>query len=234
MAASLRWGAATHPGQVRMNNEDAFAADDGCGSSPTGWAGTSPARSRSALTIDALRARRTGRGITSSDDLVAAVQEANDAIRREALTNPGRRGMGTTVTALAVMHHPDTPQLRRRQRRRLAHLPAGATASCSRSPSTTPTSRSWCRAARSPRARPAPTPAATSSPGPSASSPPSCVDTWTLAPVRGDRYMLCSDGLVDEVDRRRDRRHRRQPSPTRSRPPSGWSPSPTSTAGATT
>ena len=25
------------------------------------------------------------------------------------------------------------------------------------------------------------------------------VDTWTLAPLRGDRYILCSDGLVDEV-----------------------------------
>ena len=29
------------------------------------------------------------------------------------------------------------------------------------------------------------------------------VDTWTLPIVRGDRFLLCSDGLVDEVDRRR-------------------------------
>ena len=59
------------------------------------------------------------------------------------------------------------------------------------------------------------------------------VDTWTLRLVRGDRYVLCSDGLVDEVDDA-EIRTCSAGSRIRRRPPSSWSPWPTRTAGATT
>ena len=57
------------------------------------------------------------------------------------------------------------------------------------------------------------------------------VDTWLLPMVRGDRFMLCSDGLVDEVDDDEiaaiavaDRR-------SAGAPPSSWSPRPTRNGG---
>ena len=60
------------------------------------------------------------------------------------------------------------------------------------------------------------------------------VDTWLLPMVHGDRFMLCSDGLVDEVDDDDIADHRARRPPIRRPPPSSWSPRPTPTAGATT
>jgi PPM family protein phosphatase len=197
MAASLRWGAATHPGQVRMNNEDAYAADDGMWVVADGMGGHLAGEVASAYTIDALRsANRVG--ITSSGDLVDAVQQANDTIRHEAQTNPGRRGMGTTVTALAVMHHPENPQLvvanvgdsRTYLWRDGQLLPV--TVDHSYVQELVSGGEITIEEARTHPRRNIVTRALGIEPG-------VVVDTWTLAAVRGDRYILCSDGLVDEV-----------------------------------
>lgn len=197
MPASLRWGASTHPGQVRTNNEDAFAADDGMWVVADGMGGHLAGEVASAYTIDALRAANRA-GITSSADLVTAVQQANDTIRHEALTNPGRRGMGTTVTALAVMHHPDTPQLvvanvgdSRTYLWRDGEL-SSVTVDHSYVQELVSGGEITAEEARTHPRRNIVTRALGIEPG-------VMVDTWTLAAVRGDRYILCSDGLVDEV-----------------------------------
>lgn len=197
MAASLRWGAATHPGQVRMNNEDAYAADDGMWVVADGMGGHLAGEVASAYTIDALRAANRV-GITSTDDMVDAVQQANDTIRHEAQTNPGRRGMGTTVTALAVMHHPENPQLivanvgdsRTYVWRDGQLLPV--TVDHSYVQELVSGGEITVEEARTHPRRNIVTRALGIEPG-------VVVDTWTLAAVRGDRYILCSDGLVDEV-----------------------------------
>ncbi len=197
MPVTVKWGAASHPGQVRMNNEDAFAADDGMWVVADGMGGHLAGEVASAYTIDALReANRTG--ITSSDDLVVAVQQANDLIRHEALTNPGRRGMGTTVTALAVMHHPDNPQLvianvgdsrtylwRDEQLQTVTIDHSYVQELVSGGEITVEEARTHPRRNIVTRAL--------------GIEPAVMVDTWTFGPVRGDRYLLCSDGLVDEV-----------------------------------
>jgi serine/threonine protein phosphatase PrpC len=197
MPASLRWGAATHPGQVRMNNEDAYAADDGMWVVADGMGGHLAGEVASAYTIDALRAANRV-GITSSSDMVEAVQQANDTIRHEAQTNPGRRGMGTTVTALAVMHHPDNPQLvvanvgdSRTYLWRDGQL-LSVTVDHSYVQELVSGGEITVDEARTHPRRNIVTRALGIEPG-------VIVDTWTLAAVRGDRYILCSDGLVDEV-----------------------------------
>ena len=57
------------------------------------------------------------------------------------------------------------------------------------------------------------------------------VDTWLLPIVRGDRFMLCSDGLVDEVDDYEIADHRSTSTPIRRPPPRRWSPRPTANGG---
>ena len=51
------------------------------------------------------------------------------------------------------------------------------------------------------------------------------VDAWTLPLVRGDRFVLCSDGLVDEVARQpRSRRSLLDDHRSAGAPPTSWSP----------
>ena len=90
------------------------------------------------------------------------------------------------------------------------------------------------RAASSPTTRPRSTRSATSSPGPSASTPTSTVDVVRRSiPFTGDRFLLCSDGLFNEVDDDQIAAVlRRLADPTRR--PTSWCAWPTSAAAATT
>ena len=111
---------------------------------------------------------------------------------------------------------PATPRLRRRAtshrssrrcRRKRSCSPTSAiraptcsaTTVCGVSRSITATSRSWWPPGTSARTRPVPIRGATSSPGPSASSPTCASTGGRCRLIRGDRFVLCSDGLVDEV-----------------------------------
>jgi PPM family protein phosphatase len=100
----LRWGAATDVGMVRSNNEDSllvaspvFAVADGMG----GHAGGEVA---SNIAVATLKAAFDGDdGSHTRDALAEAVRRANEAIYERASTDPGLRGMGTTLTAVALV-----------------------------------------------------------------------------------------------------------------------------------
>ena len=89
----------------------------GCSSWPTGWAATAVARWH--------RLARRGGGGTGAGDggtsSPAAILAANDEVLRQGELRSRAFGMGTTVVAAI---HARRPQLRARQRRRLACLPA--------------------------------------------------------------------------------------------------------------
>ena len=56
----------------------------------------------SALAVDLLRTRLSAPG-ADLEQVVAAIAEVNGDIYRAAIGNPDQQGMGTTVTALAVI-----------------------------------------------------------------------------------------------------------------------------------
>ncbi|MEO7058499.1 MAG: protein phosphatase 2C domain-containing protein [Lapillicoccus sp.] len=98
----LRAGVATDVGRVRHHNEDAavargsvFVVADGMGGHAAGEVASEiAARTVGGLDgVERLRMR----------DIVAGVQEANEAILRSATDDPRRAGMGTTLTGLAVV-----------------------------------------------------------------------------------------------------------------------------------
>lgn len=109
---SLRCGAATDTGLVRRNNQDfllvaddLFAVADGMG----GHAGGEVAsRVAVAALQDALAAGGTPR---TADDLLDAVRAANNAVFAQSQADATLRGMGTTLTAAALVVDSDEERI---------------------------------------------------------------------------------------------------------------------------
>ena len=213
--ATLRWGSATDPGRIRPDNEDnvlaaprVFAVADGMGGHRAGEVA-------SALAIDLLRARLSEPG-AALDDVVSAIAEANGDIYRAAIDNPAQQGMGTTITALIVISDAvtdgtsetdgqgaapaaDTPELfalinvgdsrtyllRHGRLRRVTVDHSYVQELVTTGHITDDEARTHPRRNIVTRAL--------------GIDPAVRVDAWTLPIVRGDRFLLCSDGLVDEV-----------------------------------
>lgn len=105
----LSHGACTHVGQVRRDNEDAFVAIEGLYVVADGMGGHSAGEVASALTVttikDAYTATVAGRdenGLTTPEQVAEAVALANTAVFIEALDDSAKSGMGTTLTGLVV------------------------------------------------------------------------------------------------------------------------------------
>lgn len=99
----LRWGAATHPGRIRDANEDAFAAEPGLFLVADGMGGHQAGEVASALAIETLSAGRDE--LLEPPAVVALVRRANEAILERARVDPATRGMGTTLTGIVTPDH---------------------------------------------------------------------------------------------------------------------------------
>jgi PPM family protein phosphatase len=193
--AALRGGATTDVGRVRASNQDMFlttptifAVADGMG----GHAGGEVA-SRMAIELVANAAP------SSINDLVLAVRQANDAIVERASTDPDLHGMGTTLCAVALFGTGDTARIVvvNVGDSRVYVVQDGQLAQVSRDHSfvedlveagelTPAEARVHPRRNVLTRALGVETDVV--------------VDTWEVQPFVGDRYLLCSDGLFNEVD----------------------------------
>ncbi|MDO8389163.1 MAG: Stp1/IreP family PP2C-type Ser/Thr phosphatase [Actinomycetota bacterium] len=196
---ALAWGAATDTGRVRSENEDTFIAEPMVFAVADGMGGHQAGEIASAIAATTLH-ERLGHGAASVDVAVAAVVEANAAIFQGAHTNLDQRGMGTTLTAmvvladqgsgarLAVLNVGDsrTYVLRNGRLRRVTVDHSYVQELVSTGHITEYEARNHPRRNIVTRAL--------------GIEPSVRVDTWVLPFVRGDRYVLCSDGLVDEVD----------------------------------
>src|SRR5256885_5059593 len=99
---AVRHGSATAVGRVRSNTEDScvvaeplFAVADGMGGHAAGEVASQEA-------VEVLTERFAG-GPATVDTLVHAVAEANRAVWDRASDDSELRGMGTTVTAVALV-----------------------------------------------------------------------------------------------------------------------------------
>ena len=196
---ALAWGAATDTGRVRTENEDSFVALPMVYGVADGMGGHAAGEVASAIAAGMLRDRLSA-GAESVDVVVAAVVEANASIFQGAHSNAAQRGMGTTLTAMVVLAD-GTGQ------RRLAMVNVGdsrtyvlragrlrrVTIDHSYVQELVSTGHITETEARTHPRRNIVTRAL-------GIEPNVRVDTWVLPFVEGDRYVLCSDGLVDEVD----------------------------------
>ena len=105
----LRVGSATDVGQVRTNNEDQLLVGDQLFAVADGMGGHAAGEVASLTAVEALKAAFEGHA--SADGLADAVREANRAVWRRAAEQMELRGMGTTVTAVALVDEDGEQQL---------------------------------------------------------------------------------------------------------------------------
>ncbi len=193
---ALRAGSATDAGIVRPNNEDSlliaeplFAVADGMG----GHAGGEVA---STIAVEVLRAAFAGD--PTVEGLVQAVRLANEAVLDRATDEPGLRGMGTTLTALALVEEDGE------QRLALVNVGDSRAYLLQRGELTQLTEDHSMVEELVREGQISPEEAAVHPQrhvvtrvlgmGPGVEP-----DVWQILPYRGDRIMLCSDGLPNEV-----------------------------------
>jgi serine/threonine protein phosphatase PrpC len=224
--ATLRWGTATDPGRIRPDNEDNLLAGPQVFAVADGMGGHRAGEVASAIAVDLLQARLGAPGV-DLDAVIAAISEANGSIFRAANGNPDQQGMGTTVTALVVITdrrdqpapadtesdaHTDTdtaagePAPATPAGEQLALVNVGdsrtyllrhgrlrrVTIDHSYVQELVATGNITDDEARTHPRRNIVTRAL-------GIDPSVRIDAWTLPLVRDDRFLLCSDGLVDEV-----------------------------------
>jgi protein phosphatase len=196
----VRSGAATHVGRVRDHNEDSLIARGMVFAVADGMGGHAAGEVASRIAVEAL-ATLVEHPPTRAEDVADVLREANDGILQSQERDPGQRGMGTTVAGLTVVdaggrEHWVVFNIGDSRVYRLADnrmsmvtrdhsevrelMDAGLidAAEAARHPMRNVITRSL-------GSDPAPSP-----------------DVWVLPPTPGERFIVCSDGLSNELDDR--------------------------------
>ena len=199
----IRWGALSDTGVLRVQNEDSMLTEEGLFVVADGMGGHSAGEVASALAINMLRAAHL-KGIPNASDFCEIIKDVNEKIFRAAADKIEHRGMGTTLTALAITPKTKAPTdnaaatatvanigdsrtylLRGQEFRQVSVDHSYVQELVSEGLITRDEARTHARRNIVTRAL--------------GIEPSVGVDTWTLPLIAGDRYILCSDGLVDEV-----------------------------------
>ena len=191
----LRAGGATDVGLVRAHNEDNYLADERLFAVADGVGGHKAGEVASQTAVDTLQ--REFREPTT-DGLIDAVKTANRTVWNLAEANPEQRGMGTTLTAVALVDENGEERLALvnvgdsraylLQQGELEQLTEdhSLVEQLVREGQLTP-EEAQVHPQRSIITRAL------------GLDPEVEVDSWELTPYRGDRILLCSDGLTNEV-----------------------------------
>ena len=198
---TLAIGAATDTGNLRGQNEDAHIAEQNLFAVADGMGGHNAGEVASAMAIEHLRGVALN-GVASAEVFAQVVRDLNSAIYASATATTDQRGMGTTLTAAALLaptENIDQPSqivianvgdsrtylLRAGELRQLSVDHSYVQDLVTEGLLTVDEARTHPRRNIVTRAL-----------GIDAQV---SVDTWTIPMFDGDRFMLCSDGLVDEV-----------------------------------
>ncbi len=201
----LRAGAATDTGRVRAINQDSYMVlpDRGRWVVADRMGGAQAGEVASSMAIEALKDSYVDPTIES---LAAAMAEANRRIH-DAARDPDRKGMGTTAVAIALVPgepDPDDPGAEEQQHLLVVNV-GDSRAYLFRDAGLTQLTDDHSVVAQLVRDGRISQAEADAHPqrnivtrvlGP---YPDVQVDIWPVDPVRGDRYLLCSDGLFNEV-----------------------------------
>jgi len=198
---TLDLGAATDTGIIRGQNEDAHIAQQVLFAVADGMGGHNAGEVASAMAIEHLRGAALG-GVASAEAFAQIIRDINSAIFSAATSTTNQRGMGTTLAA-AVLLAPTTGNesfsqivvanvgdsrtylLRSGEFRQLSVDHSYVQELVTEGLLTVDEARVHPRRNIVTRAL--------------GIDENVSVDTWTLPLFDGDRFMLCSDGLVDEV-----------------------------------
>ena len=193
-----RYAAATDAGLVRDTNQDAVFVDDSLAVVADGMGGHAAGEVASAMTVDAIYDAFLVR--PTIEGLLGAVEEANRAVLADARNNPERFGMGTTVIAVGLTQDSagvTTPTMLHVGDSRAYQLRDGALRQLSADHSV---AEEWVRMGRltpeealvHPRRH-----QLTRAVGVDDNIE---IDVMSLHVQPGDRILLCSDGLSNELD----------------------------------
>ena len=198
---TLAIGAATDTGNLRGQNEDAHIAEQNLFAVADGMGGHNAGEVASAMAIEHLRSIALS-GVSSAEAFAQVVRDLNSAIHASATSTTDQRGMGTTLTAAALLKSTsDTDQpsqivianvgdsrtylLRSGELRQMSVDHSYVQELVTEGLLTVDEARTHPRRNIVTRAL--------------GIDEQVSVDTWTIPIFDGDRFMLCSDGLVDEV-----------------------------------
>lgn len=192
----LGWGSATDTGRIRQANEDAALTVDGLYAVADGMGGHQAGEVASHLALDTLAEAFDAAG---TEVLVAAVERANRTLVARAAEDPGLAGMGTTLCAMALVEVAgrDTIAVVNVGDSRLYLLSDGDLHQITEDHSLVATLQRQGRITADEAAVHPQRNILTRALGIDGQV---LVDSWEITPVVGDRYLLCSDGLFNEVD----------------------------------
>ncbi|NKS90689.1 hypothetical protein GS831_18850 [Rhodococcus hoagii] len=203
MTLVLRYAARSDRGLVRANNEDSVYAGARLLALADGMGGHAAGEVASQLMIAALAHLDDDEpGGDLLGKLEAATHEGNATIADHVEEDPELEGMGTTLTAILFAG----------SKLGLVHIgirgrTCCATTSSPRSPATTRSCSPSSTRAASPPSRHTPPPIRRFAHHAGPHRQRDRADAHGARGPRGDRYLLCSDGLSDVVRRRDHRQH---------------------------
>jgi protein phosphatase len=195
-----RWrhAAATDTGLVRQTNQDALFADDSLAIIADGMGGHAAGEVAAAMSIDLVR--RRFRENPNVEGLVEAIQEANLAVVSDARENPEHFGMGTTVIAVGLTYDlagVASPTLVHVGDSRAYQLRDGALRQLSEDHSV---AEEWVRMGRLTPEEAAVHPRRHQLTRGVGVEDTIAIDVTSIHAEPGDRILLCSDGLSNELD----------------------------------
>ncbi|MHB8379315.1 MAG: protein phosphatase 2C domain-containing protein [Acidimicrobiales bacterium] len=193
-----RFAAATDIGLVRQSNQDALFADDTLAIIADGMGGHQAGEVAAAMSIELVR--QGFRKSQNVEGLIEAIQSANTAVVNDAQENPAHFGMGTTIIAIGLTYDLAdvvTPTLVHVGDSRAYQIRDGALRQLSEDHSV---AEEWVRMGRLTPEEAAVHPRRHQLTRGVGVEDTISIDVASINAAAGDRILLCSDGLSNELD----------------------------------